>query len=117
MSLMPPLALTPMELVARRQNARKSTGPRTVEGKARVRLNSLQHGWRSVRWRRFLLALGIKPHALFRLDRRLRLPGEDSSPIAQKLRRIWLERNEGRRPRSTKGPRRDEQSGEVIENK
>jgi hypothetical protein len=42
--------------------------------------------------------------------------GEDSSLIAKTLVRIWLERNEGRRPRSRKGPPRDEQSGEVVEN-
>ncbi len=114
MSLTPPHTLTPTELAARRQNARKSTGPRTVAGKARVRLNALRHGWRSARWRRFLLALGIKPRPFLRLDRRVRLPGEDSSLIAKTLMRIWLERNEGMRPRSRKGPPRDKQSGEVI---
>jgi hypothetical protein len=36
--------LTPASLAARRANARKSTGPRTEQGKARAALNSLQHG-------------------------------------------------------------------------
>jgi hypothetical protein len=36
--------LTDAELQARRRNAQKSTGARTVEGKARVRYNALIHG-------------------------------------------------------------------------
>ena len=35
---------TPSQLRANRLNARKSTGPRSVEGKAAVRFNALQHG-------------------------------------------------------------------------
>lgn len=36
---------TPAKLAANRQNAQKSTGPRTLEGKRRVSLNSYQHGY------------------------------------------------------------------------
>ena len=36
--------LTPASHAARRANARKSTGPRTVRGKARAALNGLKHG-------------------------------------------------------------------------
>src|SRR5712692_3962741 len=36
--------LTAAKLAANRRNAQKSTGPRTPEGKARVRLNALKHG-------------------------------------------------------------------------
>ena len=32
------------QIEANRQNARKSTGPKTEEGKAMVRLNALRHG-------------------------------------------------------------------------
>jgi len=38
---------TPRQIEANRRNAQKSTGPRTPEGKAAVRLNSLQHGLRA----------------------------------------------------------------------
>ncbi len=38
---------TPAQTAANRRNAQLSTGPRTVEGKAAVRLNSLTHGLRT----------------------------------------------------------------------
>jgi len=38
-------ALSPRKLAARRANSRKSTGPRTPEGKAVARLNALKHGF------------------------------------------------------------------------
>ncbi len=38
---------TPAQTAANRRNAQHSTGPRTVEGKAAVRLNSLTHGLRT----------------------------------------------------------------------
>jgi len=38
-------ALSPRKLAARRANAKKSTGPRTSEGKAVARLNALKHGF------------------------------------------------------------------------
>ena len=39
--------MTPARLEANRRNARKSTGPRTAQGKSQSRLNSLQEGNRS----------------------------------------------------------------------
>src|SRR6266699_2394189 len=38
------MAISPRKLAANQQNARRSTGPRTLEGKARVRHNALKHG-------------------------------------------------------------------------
>jgi hypothetical protein len=35
---------TPLQIAANRRNAKKSTGPRTVEGKNIVRMNPLKHG-------------------------------------------------------------------------
>src|SRR3974377_369274 len=35
---------TPKQIEANRRNAQKSTGPKTEEGKDRVRLNGLKHG-------------------------------------------------------------------------
>jgi hypothetical protein len=48
MPLRQPPRRTPALLARNRANARKSTGPRTPEGKARVRWNALQHGRRAV---------------------------------------------------------------------
>lgn len=38
------MGISEAKLIANRANAQKSTGPRTPEGKARVRLNALKHG-------------------------------------------------------------------------
>jgi hypothetical protein len=40
----PPRAITPRRLAANRRNARKSTGPRSLEGKRRSSMNALKHG-------------------------------------------------------------------------
>lgn len=52
------LSLTPERLAANRRNARRSTGPRTPEGKARVAGNSLKHGLYASPQRKSLQALG-----------------------------------------------------------
>ena len=51
------------QIKANRRNARKSTGPKTPEGKAIVRFNALKHGLRS--------------------ENALLLPGEDGSALGQ----------------------------------
>jgi hypothetical protein len=38
------MAISPRKLAANQENARRSTGPQTPEGKARVRHNALKHG-------------------------------------------------------------------------
>ncbi len=44
------LPLTPARLAANRRNAKKSTGPRTPDGKARVARNALKHGLAAARF-------------------------------------------------------------------
>jgi hypothetical protein len=39
------MTLTPAKLTANRRNARKSTGPATLRGRAISKLNALKHGW------------------------------------------------------------------------
>ena len=53
---------------ANRQNALKSTGPKTPEGKDAVRLNALKHGLRSEE----ILLPGEDEEALMELGERLR---------------------------------------------
>lgn len=38
------MAISPRKLAANQENARRSTGPRTPEGKEKVRLNAVRHG-------------------------------------------------------------------------
>ena len=61
MSLRKPPTLTPARIAANRRNARKSTGPRTAQGKARSRLNGLRDGWRSPTYRALFRALAYAP--------------------------------------------------------
>jgi len=53
--------LTPAMLEAHRRNAKKSTGPRTAQGKAQTRMNARRGGGRSGLWREFAMALFFAP--------------------------------------------------------
>jgi hypothetical protein len=78
MALTRPRRLTPASLAARRANALKSTGPRTIRGKARVGFNALKlgrHAARSARLRERLIRAGY--------DRQEALYGQIRSRIAQ----------------------------------
>ena len=68
-----PKPASPRQIEANRRNAAKSTGPRSDEGKAAVRLNAVRHGL-------------LSPQML--------LPGEDEAALAELAGRLW----EGLRP-------------------
>ena len=61
MSLRKSPTLTPALLAACRRNARKSTGPRTAQGKANTRMNALREAGRSRLFREFAQALFYAP--------------------------------------------------------
>jgi hypothetical protein len=61
MSLRKSPTLTPALLAANRQNAKKSSGPRTARGKAWSRLNGLRHGRRSQECTNLMFALLYAP--------------------------------------------------------
>ncbi len=84
--------LTARGLAARRRNAPRSTGPRTGWGKARVSLNALRHGERSVHFRPFLGSVGLRPKRFFLLDRVLRLPSARGKPPRSAFLNVWLKR-------------------------
>ncbi len=67
---------SPRKIAANRRNAARSTGPRTGKGKARSKLNSLQHG------------LAAKPPRTVAIDRDLeRLASEIAGPSPDPERR------------------------------
>jgi hypothetical protein len=71
-------ALSPRELAARRANAKKTTGPRTPEGKAASRLNALKHGF----WSRDLVNPNIDGTELVEdFDRLLDALIDDLKPV------------------------------------
>lgn len=56
---------TPALLAANRANARKSTGPRTPQGKARSAFNGLKHGGRAVVLKKRLMEFGDREYLWF----------------------------------------------------
>jgi hypothetical protein len=81
---------TPAFLAAHGADARRSTGPRTAEGKARVRLNALRHGSRSTLFTEFIRSLGLPPRLIQQLCAKTRLPIERIGPVQISLLRRWL---------------------------
>src|SRR5271167_1425304 len=53
--------VTPRMAEANRQNAQKSTGPRTPEGKERVAYNAVKHGFSAQPTLNFMMAAGEDP--------------------------------------------------------
>ncbi len=69
--------VSPRKIAANRQNAQRSTGPRTPEGKRRVRWNALQHG---VLAAQVLLDPGESPESLEQFRRLLAQLRRDRRP-------------------------------------
>ena len=77
--------MTQARLEANRRNASKSTGPRTVAGKARSRMNGFRHGMRSPEYVRLLNALcDAEPGAVLRV-------GTECLTAAQRTHSAYLE--------------------------
>ncbi|HUU14471.1 MAG TPA: hypothetical protein VM182_12300 [Terriglobia bacterium] len=64
-------SLTPRQGAANRRNARRSTGPRTPEGKRRSRMNALRHGLCTKAFREVMVELREDPREFDRLHRGL----------------------------------------------
>ncbi len=80
-SLLKPRLMTPARLAANRRNARKSTGPRTVRGKAQSRMNGLRSGRSSPSYRNLWLAmLEAPPGALEETARAVLTPEQAAHP-------------------------------------
>jgi hypothetical protein len=86
---------TPAFLAAHRADVRKSTGPRTAEGKATVRLNALKHGSRSALFTEFIRSLGLPPRLIKQLCTNTRAPVERIGIMQMSLLRRWLARTWG----------------------
>jgi hypothetical protein len=86
---------TPAFLAAHRANVRKSTGPRTAEGKYRVRLNALKHGSRSALFTEFIRSLRFPPSLIRQLCAKTRGPSERIGIMQMDLLRRWLARTWG----------------------
>src|ERR1700691_382324 len=82
MSLRKSPIFTPALLASNRRNAKKSTGPRTAQGKAWSRLNRLRKGERSQELTDFVMALLFAPPGLMRTTAQLLL---DSKPAPHRL--------------------------------
>ena len=70
---------SPAQLVSNRRNAKKSMGPTTPEGKARVRGNAVKHGLSGAG-----LALPVEDAA--EIERRFRALGDDLKPVGERER-------------------------------
>ena len=96
MSLVKSPTLTPAKLAACRANARKSTGPRTPEGKRRIVFNSLKHGERSRDFLSNLVKAGSREDKEAYLELHCRLEplllpatAEDRKKAEALLRQLW----------------------------
>ena len=86
MSLRKPLTLTPARLEANRRSAQRSTGPRTLQGKAQSRMNGLRNGSRSRLYLDVLQALvSAPPCAADQMARAILTPELAAHPLFAEL--------------------------------
>lgn len=91
-------------IAANRQNALKSTGPRTPEGKRRSRYNNLKRGLAARLLHEAMKALGEDPREFERLRRNLRETFEPAnaaeSLLVEDLARLWWKKARSERAQS-----------------
>ncbi len=96
MALTKPPLMTPEKIAANRENARRSTGPRTPAGKQRSRLNALKHGAGSQAFEETIVALGEDPRAFRRLRRDFLASFDPATPfertLVEDLARLWWQK-------------------------
>jgi hypothetical protein len=86
MSLRKPPTMTPARIEANRRNARKSTGPRSVRGKAQSRINGLRSGNRSRLYRDVMMTLAdAPPCAVDKTARAVLTPEQAAHPMFREL--------------------------------
>lgn len=84
--------MTEARLEANRRNAKNSTGPRTVGGKARSRMNGFRHGMRSPEYRALLIALAdAEPGAVLRGEQKLLTVARRTHPAYVELVELFVE--------------------------
>jgi len=93
--------LSTQQIAANRRNALKSTGPRTVAGKQRSRLNALKHGLNAQSFRKAMPGLGEDPREYERMHRdlidSLQPANRLEAKLVEDLARLWWKKARGER--------------------
>jgi len=85
MSLIKRSPISARQRASNRSNARKSTGPRSIEGKNHSRLNGLKHGLCAQPFRRVMSELGEDPQEFDRFHQGLRESTEPANTLEAQL--------------------------------
>lgn len=92
MSLRKSPTLTPALMASNRNNAKKSTGPRTARGKAWSGLNRMRHGGRSREYRKIMEALFCAPPCQMAETAMALLANKPAiHPIIEELARLFIQ--------------------------